>query len=354
MSKLKIVTIVGARPQFVKAASLSKILRTRFREVLVNTGQHYDFYMSQIFFDQLAIPKPDYNLGVGSGSHAWQTGALLTRIEKVLLREKPDWVLVYGDTNSTLAGALAAAKLRIPLIHVEAGLRSHDMSMPEEVNRIITDHVSTLLFCPTKTATNNLKKEGIAKGVYNVGDVMCDAFLDYIRKIKSRGRETYIPPKPYALATIHRAGNTDSKIVLKHILRAFGQIPMPIYFLIHPRTLKAIKKLRIQIPKNIRIKKPKGYLDMLALEKGATLILTDSGGVQKEAYFCHVPCLTLRDNTEWTETLSYGWNTLVGSRPRSLLGIIRTLNNRIRKHPNYFGQGNAAHKIAQIIGSFTK
>ena len=353
---MKIVSIVGARPQFIKAAPLSKELRKRFKEVLVHTGQHYDYGMSPIFFKELSIPEPDYNLGVGSGLHGEQTGKMLLEIEKVLLKENPDLVLVYGDTNSTLAGALAAAKLHIKIGHVEAGLRSYNREMPEEINRVVTDHLSDLLFCPTRTAVDNLKKEGITKGVYLTGDVMHDAILENLKIAKTRSgilQKLNIKPKSYLYATVHRAENTDNAANLKNILEAFEQSGETIVFPVHPRTKKMLSKLGIKEGSNIKLIHPVGYLDSLMLQSTAKKILTDSGGVQKEAYFLKIPCLTLRDKTEWVETVQDEWNVLVGANKEQILKAIKEFNP-IRKQKKHFGEGNAAEiitaKIKEVYG----
>jgi len=329
---MKILTVVGARPQFIKLAPLSKILRENgISEIIVHTGQHYDENMNDLFFKELEIPEPDYNLGIGSGNHGEQTGRMLIEIEKIMLKEKPDLVIVYGDTNSTLAGALAASKLHIKLAHVEAGLRSFNKRMPEEINRVLTDHVSDILFCPTQTAVENLKNEGIIIGVYLVGDVMFDALLHFskISDMKSNVLERLnIKPKEYYLATIHRAENTDNYERLKNILTAFSKMDEMVVFPIHPRTRKMINYYGLDdlIRKdNIKVIDPVGYLDMLKLERNAKAILTDSGGVQKEAFWLKVPCITLRDETEWIETVNLGWNRLVGSNVEKILEAVRDL-----------------------------
>ena len=355
---MKIVTIVGARPQFVKAAVVSRALRkTRgLREVLVHTGQHYDRNMSGRFFDELEIPKPAYNLGVGSGSHGTQTGRMLSLIEEVLLKEKPDWMLVYGDTNSTLAGALAAAKLHIPIAHVEAGLRSFNRQMPEEINRVMTDHVSEILFAPTEVAVVNLANEGISgKSVVLVGDVMCDAAKFYSARaaqtssiLKQLGRRK----KEYALATIHRAENTDAlprlKIILAGLVRAAREIP--IVLPLHPRTRHAVQQAKLKIPAGLQIIEPVGYLDMIELERNASVIATDSGGVQKEAYFHRVPCVTLRDETEWTELVASGWNRLCGVKsPMQLAKLIISSVGKNGQDVNLHGGGQAAELIVRRI-----
>jgi len=304
---MKVVSVIGARPQFIKAAPVGQTLRAvDHTEVLVHTGQHYDDDMSAVFFRELEIPEPDYNLGVGSGLHGWQTGQMLIRIEEVLLAEKPDWVLVYGDTNSTLAGALAAVKLRAPLAHVEAGLRSFNREMPEEHNRVLTDHCSDLVFCPTQTAVDNLAREGITQGVHLVGDMMYDAVLQFAEIARQRStilQDLGLEPKGYLVATVHRPYNTDVPENLRNILTAFLEIGEPIVFPVHPRTRRKIAQLDgtfglERATRNVRMIEPVGYLDMLVLEQNARLILTDSGGMQKEAYFFSVPCVTLRPETE--------------------------------------------------------
>jgi len=325
---MKIVTIVGARPQFIKCAAVSREIRKDHIEIIIHTGQHYDPEMSAVFFAELQIPKPDYNLGTGSGLHGKQTGEILAKVEEVLLQERPDLVIVYGDTNSTLAGALAAAKLHIPVAHVESGLRSFDRTMPEEINRIVTDHVSDLLFCPTKNAARLLAKEGIIRGVHLVGDVMADV-LEFNKALADKDsciiNTLRLERKRYSVATIHRPSNTDNPDALSAIIRAFGQADIPIVFPVHPRTRKYLEKYGFlsRMPKNVQIMGPLGYLDMICLMGSAKTILTDSGGVQKEAYMLGVPCITLRKNTEWIETLHDGWNVLTGSDEQKILSAIR-------------------------------
>ena len=381
-SFMKIVTIVGARPQFVKAGAVSRAFvelnkrGKRIREIWVHTGQHYDYLMNKVFFEELKLPKPDYHLGVGSGSHGRQTGLILERIEVVLQKEKPEVVIVYGDTNSTLAGALAAAKLKIPVAHVEAGLRSYNQNMPEEINRLLTDHLSTLLFCPTTQSVRNLFKEGIKDGetqvVKKVGDVMYDSIL-YYSKIAERKssilkdlglltpnsvraiHESSVHRTPnYYLATLHRAGNTDDPKRLKSILEALNKIgeKTPVILPLHPRTKKMMKVYRLFSKiKNIRFIEPVSYLDMLQLEKNAKAILTDSGGVQKEAYWLGVRCFTLREETEWVETIESGWNVLTGTNAKRIVGEVGHLEKR-RKYPKgrkIYGDGKASQKIVKIL-----
>ena len=345
---MKVLSVVGARPQFIKAAPVSRVLRQKHEEVLVHTGQHYDDNMSEVFFRELEIPQPDINLSVGSGSHGTQTAEMLKGLEKVVIDARPDLVLVYGDTNSTLAGALAAAKLHVKLAHVEAGLRSFDRRMPEEVNRVLTDHVSDLLFCPTDSARANLEQEGIEHGVHVVGDVMYDAFLhnSEMARAKSKTVERLgLLAGEFVLATVHRAENTDDQGRLQAILRGLAGSGRQVVLPIHPRT-KAV--LGDDSWPSIRVIDPVGYLDMLALEDAAALIVTDSGGVQKEAYFMGKPCVTLRDSTEWTETVEAGWNVLVGSDPGRITEALRTFKPS-GDRPALFGDGHAAEKIAGLL-----
>jgi len=350
---MRIASIVGARPQFIKCAPVSRELRKGHEEILVHTGQHYDHGMSEVFFEELRIPKPDYNLGIGSGTHGRQTGAMLGAIEDVLEKEKPDVVLVYGDTNSTLAGALAAAKLHIPVAHVEAGLRSFDRRMPEEVNRVLTDHASDLLFCPTETAVGNLAAEGITKGVFLVGDVMLDA-MNYNRAIaEERSRileDVGVEPGDYIAVTIHRPSNTDERENMVAILGALEDAGKPVVFPVHPRTRKFLREygLLAQMPENVRVVQPLGYLDMIRLMAHAEKILTDSGGVQKEAYMLGVPCITLRENTEWVETVEAGWNVLVGAGRDRIVDAIRYFSPGSRQK-EIFGNGNASILIGKIL-----
>lgn len=348
---MKVMSIVGARPQFIKLAPVSRELRKEHSEVLVHTGQHYDWLMSEAFFKQLGIPQPDCNLGVGSGSHAEQTGMMLVGVEKVLLEELPDFVLVYGDTNSTLAGALAAAKLSIPIGHIEAGLRSSNRQMPEEINRVLTDHVSTLLFCPTETAVRHLAAEGITEGVHNVGDVMCDALLHGMKlapKSVNILQCLGLEPRHYLLATIHRASNTDNLPNLASILAAFNVLEEVIIFPAHPRVRGVLERMNFRLNSNVRLIEPVGYLEMLALERNARMILTDSGGVQKEAYLCGVPCVTLREETEWRETVEAGWNVIVGVDKDRLVEAVKGFQPKGNR-PSVFGDGKASQRITEIL-----
>ncbi|TAJ44254.1 non-hydrolyzing UDP-N-acetylglucosamine 2-epimerase [Methanofollis fontis] len=353
---MKILTVVGARPQFIKCAPVSRELRKEHEEVLVHTGQHYDREMSDLFFEELGIPKPDYNLGIGSATHAHQTGEMLAGIEDLILEEKPDLLLVYGDTNSTLAGALAAAKVHVPVAHVEAGLRSFDRRMPEEVNRVLTDHCSDLLLCPTETAMENLRKEGITRGVHLTGDVMVDALLGHAEVAKTSPilAELGLERGQYRLATVHRAENTDDPAKLAAIMGALGDLG-DVVLPCHPRTEKMLKNTGLyeEANRRIRLIPPVGYLEMLALESSAHQILTDSGGVQKEAYVLGVPCITLRETTEWVETVQDSWNMLVGSDHEAIVRAARTFSPK-RERSDVFGKGEAARAIAVIIGEKTE
>jgi UDP-GlcNAc3NAcA epimerase len=373
---MKVVTIVGARPQFIKAEAVTRAVQRynqrcrsnrKLQEILIHTGQHYDYLMDKIFFEELDLPKPNYHLGVGSGSHGRQTGMMLERIEAVLVKEKPEVVVVYGDTNSTLAGALSAAKLNIPVAHVEAGLRSFNRTMPEEINRLLTDHLSTFLFCPTDQAVRNLLREGIKDGkgkmVKKVGDVMYDSILYYLKLserkstiLKDLGFDTSHESRvtSYYLATLHRAENTDDPKRLESILKALNEIGRntPVVLPLHPRTKKMIETYHLFSEfKNIKFIEPVSYLNMLKLEKNATAILTDSGGVQKEAYWLKVPCLTLREETEWVETIKSGWNVLVGIGVKRIVKEVSHTEKRRRylKGNRVFGDGKASQKIVQIL-----
>jgi UDP-GlcNAc3NAcA epimerase len=345
---VRILSVVGARPQFIKAAPVSRVLRRTHEEVLVHTGQHYDDNMSDLFFRELQIPEPDFNLAVGSGLHGAQTGSMMAGLEKVATEVKPDWVLVYGDTNSTLAGALVAAKLHIKLAHVEAGLRSFDRRMPEEVNRVVADHVSNLLLCPTQAAVDNLKREGIDRGVHVVGDVMYDAFLFNVEAAKTKSQvveKLGLERGGFALVTVHRAENTDEAERLRAIIRGLEESGLEVVLPVHPRTRS---RLNEALPPRIRVVDPVGYIDMLALEAAAGVIATDSGGVQKEAYFLGKPCVTLRDSTEWNETIDAGWNVLVGADSKRIAEAVRTFRPRSGR-PDLFGDGHAAEKIVSLL-----
>lgn len=355
---MKLVTVVGARPQFIKASVVSMALSGVCREVLVHTGQHYDRNMSDVFFEELNIPKPAYNLGVGSGTHGKQTGEMLMKIEEVLFAEKPDAVLVYGDTNSTLAGALAAVKLHLPVAHVEAGLRSFNRRMPEEINRVLTDHISGLLFCPTQTAEENLAREGITDGVSVCGDVMLDSVLHFSRMAQQNPEKSAIfsrmgiEPKHYRLATLHRAETTDGGLpAIARIFRAFERLPERVVIPIHPRTRKLAEQAVAEYGfRNILLIDPVGYLEMLLLTSNACQVLTDSGGLQKEAWFLRVPCVTLRGETEWVETLDGNWNVLADLNTDDIYEKATHTQVDSAAHDRMpFGDGNASGKIAEAL-----
>ena len=378
---MKICTIIGARPQFIKAAAVSRAIAAHNRdvsrltpnpslltEIIIHTGQHYDNDMSAVFFRELEIPTPAYNLGIGSGRHGTQTGQMLAGIEEILLKEKPDWVLIYGDTNSTLAGALAASKLHIPIAHVEAGLRSFNRRMPEEINRVMADHLSTLLFCPSQTAVDNLRAEGIppdglclapyssrlTPNVFIVGDVMADAFRFAATKLSQKSdvlQRLKIEEKRYYLATIHRAENTDDQQRLYNIMNAFSKIAEKAIVILplHPRTKKILGNKISMFNPALRIIDPVGYFDIVALQKSALMILTDSGGMQKEAYWSQVPCITLRDETEWVETIETGWNVLAGADYDRIIQAVVTIKPHMEQPPLY-GDGHAAGKIIEALG----
>jgi UDP-GlcNAc3NAcA epimerase len=351
---MKIVSVVGARPQFVKAAAVSRQLRAKHQEVLVHTGQHYDYAMSGVFFEGLDLPAVDINLGVGSGSHAAQTGAMLEGIERVLLEQRPDWVLVYGDTNSTLAAALAASKLHVPVAHVESGLRSYNRRMPEEINRVVADHVSRLLFCPSDTAAANLAAEGISSHVHVVGDVMLDV-LEWARRRSELDPSPILerlgmPERSYLLATVHRSENTDDLERLSSIVAAFNSLEEPIVFPVHPRTRKALSSAGVALRSHVHLIEPLGYLDMIRVTDQARLVLTDSGGLQKEAYWLGVPCVTLRDETEWVETVDAGWNTLTGSNSQKICHAVRSFAGA-KGRPPLYGDGHAALKCVNVMSA---
>jgi UDP-GlcNAc3NAcA epimerase len=348
---MRILTVVGARPQFIKAAPVSRILRSKHDEYLLHTGQHYDDAMSDLFFRQLEIPAPDRNLEVGSGPHGAQTGAMMAGIEAASQEYRPDWILVYGDTNSTLAGALVGAKLHVPVAHVEAGLRSYDRHMPEEINRVVADHVSTLLLCPTEVAVTNLGREGIAAGVRMVGDVMYDAFeqnLDRAHKTGTILSDLGIEAGAYHLLTVHRAENVDQPERLGEILRGVAASGKPTIFPVHPRTRAAMQSAGVAPGANTRLIDPVGYLEMLILEESAEVVVTDSGGVQKEAYFAGRPCVTLRLSTEWTETVAAGWNVLVGTDAAAIAEAMAGFRPAADRPP-LFGDGHAAQKVVAAI-----
>jgi UDP-GlcNAc3NAcA epimerase len=357
---MNLLTIVGARPQFIKAAVLSRYIRDNpscgITETLLHTGQHYDQNMSDVFFEEMNIPRPDINLHVGSGNHGKTTGLMLERIEDVILERKPDAVLVYGDTNSTLAGALSASKLHVPVAHVEAGLRSFMMAMPEEQNRRLTDHLSTWLFCPTQTAVDNLKQEGITgnnftgkldadkKCVVITGDIMYDASLYYREK-----NNTKISEKDFILLTIHRAENTDDPNRLSSIVKAINDLhDYRFIFPVHPRTRKIMEQQNLVFASHVKMIEPIGYLEMLAYEAACSAVLTDSGGVQKEAFFFKKPCITMRDSTEWVELTNSGWNTLAGAYTDNIINAVKNLHIP-SEYPSLYGDGNCAEKICGYL-----
>lgn len=346
---MKILTVVGARPQFIKASVLSSEYATRnWHECLVHTGQHYDYEMSEIFFDQLQIRRPDYNLGVGSASHAVQTAEMMKGLEPILESIQPDWVIVIGDTNTTLAAALTAAKMGLPVAHVEAGLRSHTKDMPEEINRIVVDHISTLLFTPTMTATKNIEREGIDRGVYEVGDVL----VEIVRRIAAESGNSSailnrfdVEPGAFALMTLHRASNTLNLMSFQAVIESLKRLPYPVIFPLHPRTAPLVPTRKAQ---NVKFCEPLSYSETVVLEKNARVIITDSGGIQREAYILGTPCVTVRDETEWIETLAGAWNVLVGNSPDRL--IAAALRERPRGRPEpLFGSGSSAQGIAAVL-----
>jgi UDP-GlcNAc3NAcA epimerase len=351
---MKVVSIVGARPQFIKAAPVCRALRERHQESLVHTGQHYDRAMSDVFFEELGIPEPDFHLGIGSGSHGHQTAEMLGAIEDLLLTQRPDVVLVYGDTNTTLAGALAAAKLNVPVAHVEAGLRSFNRSMPEEINRIVADHVSSLLLCPTRAAVDNLSAEGITDGVELVGDVMLDTARYQAERVDSGGtlERLGLTPGGYYLATVHRAGNSDDPERLSAIVRAFTRLDRPVLWPVHPRTRKNLAAFGLDqvvaAAPAIRAVEPLPYGETVAALRSAAALLTDSGGMQKEAYFFGVPCVTLRDETEWVETVESGWNVLAGADEERILAAVAP-RRMPETRPDVYGDGHAAEACVRAM-----
>jgi len=355
---MRIVTVVGARPQFVKAAVLTRALMnarhgTGIDECLVHTGQHYDANMSDVFFDELGIPPPAYHLGIGGGTHGRNTGRMIEAIERLLLDERPDWVLVYGDTDSTLAGTLAAVKLHIPVAHVEAGLRSFNRRMPEEINRVLTDHASELLLTPTRIAANNLQREGIASSaIHTVGDVMLDAALEFAIRADQESpilERLGCQPGAYILATVHRQENTDSPRSLAAIVEAFAKSSRPVIWPLHPRTRSRLDHYGLELPNTVVATEPLGYLDMAKLQKHAHLVATDSGGVQKEAYFHGVPCVTMRTETEWVELVNAGWNVLIPPESGRLAEAIEGFSVPANRDLGLYGDGTAARKIIDAI-----
>jgi UDP-GlcNAc3NAcA epimerase len=344
---MKVLTVIGARPQFIKAAAVSRALaKAGVREIIIHTGQHYDRNMSDVFFTEMEIPKPDYNLDINDLGHGAMTGRMLEAIEKIVLDSKPDYVLVYGDTNSTLAGALAAVKLHVRVAHVEAGLRSFDMKMPEEVNRILTDRISSILFVPTQAAMGNLKKEGCDAEILNVGDAMLDTLLFY--REKASQRPPVVKEKEFVLATIHRAENTNDPERLRSICEGINEInkKIPVVLPLHPRTRSYLKNIEL----NATVIDPMGYFDMLNLLANCSVVMTDSGGLQKEAYFCGKFCVTLRDQTEWVELVSEGANVLVGAEKEKIRKeVLSNINKKIGFNKSLYGDGHASDKIAQRL-----
>ena len=353
---MKIVTILGARPQFIKAGTVSREIakHPNITEVIVHTGQHFDENMSDIFFNEMNIPKPHYHLNINGLSHGAMTGQMLEGIEKVLIKEKPDWALVYGDTNSTLAGALAASKLHIKVAHVEAGLRSFNMAMPEEVNRILTDRISSLLFCPTQTAIDNLEKEGydsMNKRIIKNGDVMQDGALFY-KKLAKKPKQLSLG-NAFILSTIHRAENTDSPERLRNIIEALNTIACDIEIILplHPRTKKLLST-SVCLHENIKIIEPVGYLEMVWLISNASLIMTDSGGLQKEAFFFHKPCITLRDETEWVELITHNFNVLGGAETQKIINLYHHHQFNNDYNVNLYGEGQASKILVEELLNF--
>lgn len=350
---MKILSVVGARPEFIQAMPVSQAIRADHDEILVHTGQHYDYKMSQAFFDELEIPVPDYNLGAGSASQAQQTADVMVRLEEVVIKEKPDFIIMRGDTNSSLATALVASKTNTPFAHIEAGERSFNREMPEEINRLVADRLADLHFCVSLTAEKNLSREGIEKSVFRVGDVMLDALLHAIPVAQKKSHvleNLEIEAKKYALVTIHRPANTDDPERLERIFTALNAVSEKVILPLHPRTQKAISALSLKLNDDIRIIEPVGYFDMLILEENARIVATDSGGVQREAYYLSIPCLTLRDETEWGETVKTGWNKLVGAN----LELIRDSWFDFvppPAHPPIYGTGDSAKRITSVLNS---
>lgn len=349
MSRKKILSVVGARPQFIKLAPLSKRIRGKFDELIVHTGQHYDKEMSELIFGDLQIPKPDFNLGIGGGNHGEQTGKTLIELEKVLVDVKPDLVVVFGDTNATLAGALAGAKQAIKTLHIEAGLRSYNRTMPEEINRVVADHTSDYLFAPTDTAISNLKKEGLEDKSYLVGDIMVDSLQHnlQIAEQKSDILKMHDITGRYFVLTLHRPYNVDDPDNLSLLLNKLGELETRIVFPVHPRTKRIIEENNISVPENILTTKPLGYLDFLKIQNGADKILTDSGGIQKEAYILKKPCITLRPETEWVETVDEGWNMLADVRSNNFIEKVVSFSSP-SKQKSVFGE-NVTQKMISVI-----
>ncbi len=364
-NRKRILTVVGARPQFIKAAPLSLVLRRRagLAESILHTGQHYDPELSDVFFEQMRIPRPDHSLDAGSGTHGAQTAAILKGVEDLLLADRPDWVVVFGDTNSTLAGALAAAKLQIPVAHVEAGMRSFNRAMPEELNRVVTDHLATLHLCASATAVRNLAAEGVTSGVAEVGDIMLDALQVFAPQA---GKSVDLPARfgveegSFLLLTCHRAENTDDPARLREIIAGAQAASRygPVLFPAHPRVRAALEREGIVVPSGVRMIPPVGYLEMLALVQGSRLVLTDSGGLQKEALYLKRPCVTLRDETEWVETVDSGWNILTGADAMAVESAARRLleePDALPPHPGMlYGDGTTAERIAEMLACWAE
>lgn len=352
---MKCMTIVGTRPEFIQASPLSRAIRKHHTEIFVNTGQHYDDNMSKVFFSDLGIPTPEVNLEVGSGSHAEQTGQMMIRLEPIMLREKPDWVVVHGDTNSTIAGALTAAKLHIPIAHVEAGLRSYDRAMPEETNRVVTDHISDLLFAPSQIAVDNLAREGLTQGVRQVGHVRLDLLMNNLERARQNRPLLFqniqvAEGSPFALATIHRASNTDSRERLTHIVEVFSHVDIPVVLPVHPRLRKMMSEFGLSFGSNVRQIEPVGFLDMLALLDASEIVITDSGGLQKEAYLMRRPAVTVRDTTEWVETVHSGWNRLCEPEPAAFIAALAAARQAPpAEHPDYYGVVGVSDRIVDIL-----
>jgi UDP-GlcNAc3NAcA epimerase len=355
---MKIMTVVGARPEFIQTAPVSKAIRKRHTEILVHTGQHYDRNMSDVFFSDLDIPEPEINLGVGSGSHAEQTGQMMMRLEAAILSEQPDWVLVFGDTNSTAAAAMAAVKIHVPVAHVEAGLRSYDRTMPEEINRVVTDHISTLLFPPTQVAVDNLKSEGITNGVVLAGDVRVDIVLSTVKLARRRRAALLENAKlgegeAFALATIHRASNTDDPERLWNIVQVMNEADLAIVLPVHPRLRKMMQTFDLTFGENVRAIDPVGFLDMVALLDACEIVVTDSGGLQKESYMLRRPTVTVRDTTEWVETVHSGWNRLCEPDPAHFkAALAEARGTPPAEHPDFYGTLGVGERIVDALERF--
>lgn len=356
---IKVITVVGTRPEFIQTAPVSKILREYAVEILIHTGQHYDEEMSDVFFRDLDLPKPDINLCIGSGSHAFQTGRIMMEIEPIMLAEQPDWVLVYGDTNSTIAAALTAAKLHLRVAHIESGLRSFDRSMPEEINRITTDHLSDLLFAPTETAVRNLHREGIREGIEMVGDVRIDVLTELSEKNPERignlrHNAGLTSNQPFALATIHRPVNTDNPGNLRGIIQGLSELDMPVVLLAHPRLQKALQQHQVVPGDSVRLMGPAGFVDMMAWVNAASIIITDSGGLQKETYIMKRPTVTVRTSTEWFETVETGWNRLCAPNAIAIRDAVMQAQEHVpAAHPSVYGEYGVSQRIYDALSKHT-